>query len=103
MRASAIGTTVPVSMVLWHREARDEADGVEDGDEECDVGGEPIEKRYEPAHGTVQFLADRLGLGHGFVFSGPLRSRRDRNLDAQNAEGASARLCPAVDLSLRLS
>ena len=68
--ASAIGTTVPVSIALWHHEARDEADGVEEGDEKCDVGCESIEKRDEPADGVApDVLADRLGLGHGVLRS----------------------------------
>src|SRR4030081_2843151 len=86
---------------LWHHEARDEADGIEAGDEKWDVGCESVQKGDETAHGTSYVLADRLDLSHGLLRS--VAITRDRDLDPQNAESATPRLCPALDLSLRLS
>ena len=44
MSASVIGTDRAAVDRLGHHEAGDEADGVEEGDEEYEIGGEAVEK-----------------------------------------------------------
>jgi hypothetical protein len=55
---------------LSHDEVRDEADGVEEGDEKYEASYESVKERNQPAGGVApDGLVDRLGLGHGVLRS----------------------------------
>ena len=100
MSASVIGATGPAVDCLRHYEARNEADGVEEGDEKHDIGHDSVEKREQPAHevalSAARVLVDCLDLGHT---SSVRYDRKDRDEvarmpKARSKDFAGRLICP---------